>query len=162
MNFITSTEKFMGEVENYLRKRQNHLDSRIDRVFTSLKIKTWLCRANIIKNDGYHASHLLMILTILPMLKVKTVHSFCKKHWQHWSSSRKDTFYRFKQKANYRWRTFLYKINAQIFKDTQIDQIPQNERHMIIDDSILIKLGRKLENVSYLYDHNLGRSVLGY
>ncbi len=162
MDCITEIKKFKGEVENYLQKRQNHFDSRIDRVFTSLKIKTWLCKANIIKKDGYHASHLLMVLTILPMFKINTVHSFCKKHWQHWSSSRKDTFYRFKQNTNYRWRTFLYKINAQIFKDTQIDQIPQNKRHMIIDDSILIKLGRKLENVSYLYDHNLGRSVLGY
>jgi hypothetical protein len=162
MNFITNAEKFKGEVENYLRKRQNHLDSRIDRVFTCLKIKTWLCKANIIKKDGYPASHLLMVLTILPMLKIKTVHSFCKKYWQHWSSSQKDSFYRFKRNAKYRWRSFLYKINAQIFKDTQIDQTPQKERHMIIDDSILIKLGRKLENVSYLYDHNLGRSVLGY
>ena len=162
MDSITNAEKFKGEIENYLRKGQNHLDSRIDRIFTCLKIKTWLCKANIIKKDGYHAAELLMILTILPMLKVKTVHSFCKKQWQHWCSSRKDSFYRFKKNAHYRWRAFLYKTNAQIFKDTQIDQIPQNERHMIIDDTILAKLGKKLENVSYLYDHNLARSVLGY
>ena len=158
----TNAVKFKGEIENYLRKGQKHLDSRIDRVFTSLKIKTWLCRAGIIKKDGYHACHLLLVLTILPMLKIRTVHSFCKKHWQHWSSGRKDTFYRFKENANYRWRTFLYKVNAQIFKETQIDQLAQDELHAIIDDSILIKLGKMLENVCYHYDHNLGRSVLGY
>jgi hypothetical protein len=162
MSPTTNAAKFKGEIENYLRKGQNHLDSRIDRVFTSLKIKTLLCRANIIKKDGYHASHLLLVLTILPMLKIKSVHSFCKKHWQHWSSGRKDSFYRFKENANYRWRTFLYRVNAQIFRQTQVDQIPQKELHAIIDDSILVKLGKRLENVSYLYDHNLGRSVLGY
>jgi len=162
MSLTTNTVKFKGEIENYLRRGQNHLDSRIDRVFTSLKIKTLLCRANIIKRDGYHASHLLLVLTILPMLKIKSVHSFCKKHWQHWSSGRKDSFYRFKENANYRWRTFLYRVNAQIFSQTQVDQIPQKELHAIIDDSILVKLGKRLENVSYLYDHNLGRSVLGY
>jgi len=162
MSLTTNAEKFKGEIEIYLRKGQNHLDSRFDRVFTSLKIKTLLCRSNIIKKDGYHASHLLLVLTILPMLKIKTVHSFCKKHWQHWSSGRKDSFYRFKENANYRWRTFLYRVNAQIFSQTQVDQIPQKELHAIIDDSILVKVGKRLENVSYLYDHNLGRSVLGY
>jgi len=162
MHSITNTKKFKGKVENYLRKGQHHLDCRIDKLFTALKVKTWLCRANIIKKDGYSAAHLLMILTILPMLNIKTVHSFCKKHWQQWSSSHKDSFYRFKQNAHYRWRTFFSKINAQIFQDTQVDQIPQNQRHMVIDDSILIKRGTKLENVSYHYDHNLGRTVLGY
>ena len=73
MNCITDAKKFKGEVENYLQKGQNHFDSRIDRVFTSLKIKTWLCKANIIKKDGYHASHLLMVLTILPMFKINCV-----------------------------------------------------------------------------------------
>jgi DDE superfamily endonuclease len=162
MSPITNAVKFKGEIETYLRNGQNHLDSRIDRVFTSLKIKTWLCKANIIKKDGYHAAHLLLVLTILPLLKIKTVHSFCKKHWQHWSMGRKDTFYRFKENASYRWRTFFYKVNAQIFKETNVDQLPQNELHAIIDDSILIKLGKMLENVCYHYDHNVGRSVLGY
>ena len=159
---ITNCQKFKGEIEIYLRKGQNHIDSQIDRAFTSLKIKTWLCKANIIKKDGYHAAHLLFVLTILPMLKIKTVNSFCKKQWWQWSLSRKDTFYRFKNNTSFRWRTFLYKLNSQIFKDIQIDQIPQHQRQLIIDDSILVKLGKKLENVSYLYDHNLSRSVLGY
>ena len=158
----TNCRKFKGEIEIYLRKGQNHIDSQIDRAFTSLKIKTWLCKANIVKKDGYHAAHLLFVLTILPMLKIKTVNSFCKKQWRQWSLSRKDTFYRFKNNTSFRWRTFLYKLNSQIFKDIQIDQIPRHQRHFIIDDSILVKLGKKLENVSYLYDHTLGRSVLGY
>jgi len=162
LNSTKNTAKFKGEIETYLRKRHNHLDLTINKAFTSLKIKTWLCRANIIKKDGYHAAHLLLILTILPILKIKTVHSFCQKHWLQWSKVRKDTFYRFKENANYRWRSFFYKINAQIFKQTQVDKIPQKELHAIIDDSILTKVGKKLENVCYLYDHSLGRSVLGY
>jgi hypothetical protein len=162
MDLTTKHQKIKGEIENYLRKGQNHIDYRIDRAFSSLKIKTWLCRANVIKKDGYHAAHLLLILTILPMLKIKTINSFCKKQWQQWSLSQKDTFYRFKNNAGFRWRTFLYKVNCKIFADTKIDQIPQQQRHFIIDDSILLKLGKKLENVTYLYDHNLGRSVLGY
>ena len=158
----TKCIKFKGEIENYLRNDQNNIDSKIDSAFSSLKFKTCLCKTNIIKKDGYHASHLLFILTILPLLKVKSVHSFCKKHWQHWSKARKDTLYRFKQNTAYRWRSFMYKINSQIFKAIELDNTPPEERYFVIDDTILAKLGKKIENVSYIYDHNIGRSVLGF
>jgi hypothetical protein len=159
---ITNCEKFKGEIENYLSNGPNNFESKIDSAFSSLKFKTWLCKTNIIKKDGYHASHVLFILMILPLLKVKSVHSFCKKHWQHWSEARKDTLYRFKQNAAYRWRSFMYKANSQIFKAIEIDNTPQQERYFVIDDTILAKLGKKIENVSYIFDHNLGRSVLGF
>ena len=159
----TTTRKiFKGEIENYLRNGPNNIESRIDSAFSSLKFKTWLCKANIIKKDGYHASHLLFILMILPLLKVNSVHSFCKKYWRHWSQSRKDTLYRFKHNTAYRWRSFMYKVNRQIFKAIELDNIPQEERYFVIDDTILAKLGKKIENVSYIYDHNISRSVLGF
>ena len=49
----TNCQKFKGEIENYLRNSQNNLESKIDQAFLALKYKTWLCRANIIKKDGY-------------------------------------------------------------------------------------------------------------
>ena len=159
---ITTCEKFKGEIENYLINGQNNFESKIDSAFSSLKFKTWLCKANIIKKDGYHASHVLFILMILPLLKVTSAHSFCKKHWQHWSEARKDTLYRFKQNTAYRWRSFMYKVNSRIFRVIELDKTPQEERYFVIDDTILAKLGKKIENVSYLFDHNLGRSVLGF
>ena len=158
----TNCGKFKGEIENYLVNGQNNIDSKINNVFCSLKLKTWLCRTNIVKKDGYHASHVLFILILLPMLRIKTVKGFCEKHWKQWSKSKKDTFYRFKQNASYRWRSFMYKVNVHIFKTLELDKTPQEERYFVIDDTILQKLGRKIENVSFLYDHNLGRSVLGF
>ena len=100
----TKCKKFKGEIENYLRNGQNNFDVKIDRTFCSLKFKTWLCKSNIIKRDGYPASHVLLILFILPLLHLKTVNSFCNKKWHHWSAAGKDTFYRFKTQA-YRWRS---------------------------------------------------------
>ena len=49
-----------------------------------------------------------------------------------------------------------------IFKAIELDDIPRSERYFVIDDTILAKLGKKIENVSYIFDHNLGRSVLGF
>ena len=105
----TNYKKFKGEIENYVSKSGNIFESKIDRVFSMLRFKTYLNRTKIKKKDGYHTAHLLFILTLLPILKIRTVHSFCAKHLEQWSNSRKDTFYRFKNRA-YRWRSFMYKV----------------------------------------------------
>ena len=39
----TKCKKFKGEIENYLRNSQNQFECKIDRLFTTLKVKTWLC-----------------------------------------------------------------------------------------------------------------------
>ena len=109
--FTRNCRNFKGEIEYYLNNGQNVFDSKIDGVFQTLKVKTWLCRANIKKQEGYHAAHLLFILFMLPLLQLNTVHSFCRKQWEQWSISKKDTYYRFKQNTNYRWRAFMNGIN---------------------------------------------------
>jgi hypothetical protein len=48
----TKCKKFKGEIENYLRNSQNDFDLKIDHAFCSLKLKTWLCRSNVVKRDG--------------------------------------------------------------------------------------------------------------
>ena len=157
----TNYKKFKGEIESYLKRGHNNFESRIDGAFSSLKMKTWLSRTHIVKKDGYHAAHLLFILTVLPLLKIKTVGSFCKKHWHHWSESRKDTFYRFKH-GSYRWRSFMVKVNREITKTVGLEKHPLEDRYFVIDDTIVAKLGKKIENVSYIFDHNRGYSVLGF
>jgi hypothetical protein len=155
-------QNFKGEIEFYLKNGQNVYDSKIDSVFQSLKFKTWLCRANIKKQEGYHAAHLLFILFMLPLLQLKTVNSFCRKQWQQWSRCRKDTYYRFKQNTSYRWRTFMKGINHEIFDRLDLHGLPQKDLCFVIDNTILQKAGRKIENVTYVHDHNLGRSILGF
>ena len=61
----TNYKKFKGEIENYVTKEKKIFESRIDRTFHALNFKTQLNRVKIIKKDGYHASHLLYILTLL-------------------------------------------------------------------------------------------------
>jgi len=56
----------------------------------------------------------------------------------------------------------MNKINAQIFKSINLDGVARKERYFVIDDTIVAKLGRKIENISYIFDHKRGRSVLGY
>lgn len=151
----TKLDEFKGEIEEYLGKKPV-FENRIDEVFKKLKIKTGLNRAGIVKKDGHHAGHLLFILVLLPILKIKTVQGFCRKHLEQWSEARKDSFYRLKTKDS-RWRSLLYWITGIVF-----DAISMEDACIVVDDTILKKTGTRIENVSYVYDHNEGRSVLGY
>lgn len=153
---------FKGEIESYLKQEHNRFESRINDAFKLLNIKTWLNRAGIVKHDGYHASHLLFVLVILPLLKVSSVHRFCGKHWEKWSQSQKDAFYRFKRQRSFRWQSFLHLVNLQIFKRIKLHCVPLKERYFILDDTIFHKRGKKMENVSFVRDHTRGKSILGY
>ena len=153
----TKFKKFQGEIENYVNNRNNIFESRIDRAFSALNFRTNLSRTNIKKKDGYPAAHLLFILTLLPLMKIDTVHGFCLKQWYHWSTSKKDSFYRFKQ-GKYRWRTFMYKVIEKISSALKFSQYALDDRYFVIDDTVIAKRGRDIENVSFIRDHNLGRS----
>jgi hypothetical protein len=159
--YTTKCKKFKGEIETYLSKEKNIFESRMDRIFRMLTIKTTLNQANIRKKDGYHASHLLFVLTLLPLLKIQTIHGFCRKQWYHWCEARKDAFYRFQRNPS-RWRSFMYAIILKISEKLHFEKYPLKERYFVIDDSPIAKRGRNLENVSFLYDHSVGKTFLGY
>ena len=44
----------------------------------------------------------------------------------------------------------------------EIYSLPQEDLCFVIDDTILQKTGKMIENATYVFDHNLGRSVLGF
>ena len=157
----TECKKFQGEIENYLKIGQNNFDVKIDSALCSLKLKTLLCKSNIIKRDGYPASHILLILFVLPLLRLKSVNSFCNKKWHQWSVAGKDTFYRFKNRA-FRWRSLLYTLMVEISTQLRFNHQPAEDKYFILDDTVLAKRGKRMENVSFIYDHSIGRSVLGY
>ena len=108
---------------------------------------------DIRKMDGYDASHLLFILSLLPILKIPTIHSFCLKNWYHWCMARKDAFFRFPRNP-FRWRSFMYAIIFKISEKIDFEKIPLRERYFVIDDSPIPKRGRSIENVSLIYDHS--------
>ena len=154
-------KKFKGEIEAYLAKEKNIFESRMDQVFRMLSIKTKLNQAKIRKKDGYHTSQILFILNLLPLLRIPTIHSFCLKKWTHWCSAQKDAFYRFQRNPS-RWRSFMYLILIAISEKLHFDKHPLKDRYFVIDDSPIPKRGKNIENVSFIYDHSVGKTFLGY
>ncbi len=56
----------------------------------------------------------------------------------------------------------MYKLNLAIFHGIKLQNHPRDKIHFVTDDTTIAKTGKMIENVSYIYDHNIGRSVLGF
>lgn len=56
----------------------------------------------------------------------------------------------------------MYKVTREITKAAGLEKHPLQERYFVVDDTIIAKLGKKMENISYIFDHNRGYSVLGF
>ena len=157
-----NANRFKGEIQRYIEKSKGPFESKIYEAFSNLNIKTMLCRSGIVKKDGYHAAHLLFVLLLMPFTSADSVHSFCGKLWKSWTQSHKDSFYRFKKNEKFRWRRFFLLLNRQIFKATEIEKIPVAEQCMILDDTIIAKRGKKIENLTFVRDTTNDKTVLGF
>jgi hypothetical protein len=52
----------------------------------------------------------------------------------------------------------MQKISCQL----QFDLTGTEDSYFIIDDTTIHKRGNLMENVSYIYTHSIGRSILGF
>ncbi len=56
----------------------------------------------------------------------------------------------------------MYAIIIKMSEMLHFEKYPLQERFFVIDDDPLPKRGNNIEDVSFIYDHKLGRSVLGF
>ena len=54
----------------------------------------------------------------------------------------------------------MYKVITKISATINFEKYVLEERYFVIDDTVIPKRGRNIENVSFIHDHNIGRSVL--
>jgi hypothetical protein len=155
-------QKFQGEIENYVCNHGDIIESKFNMIFKELRIRTCLTRSRILKNEGYQPLALIFTLFILPFLNIKTVGSLCSQHYHHLIDAKKDTFFRLKNRA-FNWFKFYFDLILLLLMKLETGKTSSPEDSVfIVDDTITEKRGKHIENVSYHYDHNSGRSVLGY
>ncbi|MBF0495583.1 MAG: hypothetical protein HQK58_03250 [Deltaproteobacteria bacterium] len=83
--------KFKGDVDNYLSKSHNNIELIADRLLTLFNVKTIMGQCHIRQREGVHPADTLFLLIIIPLLKLKTIHSFCKYKIEDWAGCGKDT-----------------------------------------------------------------------
>jgi hypothetical protein len=156
----TKRASFQGQIETVLRMSLSDLDLRIKKLFPLLRVQSHLTAAGIRKWDGYAPIHLLFVLVSLAFLKITSVHELMKQGLSSFYEARKDTFYRFKN-GEWSWRPFYWRFIRHLGSKLTWSQT-RDENCFIIDTSVLAKRGKRMEHVSYVYDHTERKSVNGY
>jgi len=151
---------FQGQIETALKNFRAELDLRFKELFAVLHIQSHLTGAGIRKHEGFSPRHLLFVLTNLVFLHIKTVHDLLQRPLKSLFQAEKDAFYRFK-KAEWSWGPFYRRFLAYLGGRLQWSQTAR-ENCFILDTSALPKRGKRLENLSFVYDHSQGKTVKGY
>ena len=151
---------FQGQIETVFKMSLADLDLRIKKLFPVLRIKSHLTGAGIRKWDGYPPSELLFVLINLIFLHMNSVHELMRRFVDTFFEARKDTFYRFKN-GEWSWRPFYWRFIRHL--GTRLHwSATAGENCFIVDTSILAKRGKKMEHLSFVYDHAQRRTVNGY
>jgi hypothetical protein len=113
--------------------------------------------------DGFSAIEIITLLLMLPLMALKNVHQLYKSEYGKKADMQKDALYRLKNNERYPWRTLLYAIAKTFKKLTNPEDEPTDGvKALIIDDTPDKRVGYKLKNISYVFDHVINKSVYGF
>ena len=152
------------EIATVLESANYSLNVSICEVMKEFKFKTQIQRAGFIKACGYSTTRIITLLMVLPLMVLENVHQYYKSVYAKEEAMQKDTIYRMKNNERYPWRSLLYKV-AKRHKELTEPIKTDNEgkiKALIIDDTIDRRVGYKMENISYVFDHVLRKTVFGF
>ena len=152
--------------ELFDKNEKGDIASRVLNFLKPFEIKSIsvLCGLDEIKKKGYGVSELLRVLLLMPFVGSMNVWTLYQSGYQFLTEAQKDAFYRLKNNFAIDWRKILYafckrfKALAKSKGETKGTGI----KCLILDDSDMHKSGLRIENISKIWDHVIGKSVLGY
>jgi hypothetical protein len=100
---------------------------------------------------------------MLPLMALKNIHSLYKSAYAKEEQMQKDTMYRLKNNEHNPWRSLLYNV-AKAYKSMFKNEVSDANKitALIIDDTTDKRVGYKMENISYVFDHVLNKVVYGF
>ena len=155
------SEAFQGQIKMALKEAIPDLDLTFNKLFQTLRIKSHLTGAGIRKCEGHPAVHLVFVMFTSVFLNLPGLCGCAHLNLTALTAAGKDAFYRLKNR-DLSWRSFLWRFLVFVAQQLGWSQQAPTEAYLVLDTTVLPKRGEKIEEVSYVYDHCRGRSVLGY
>lgn len=120
------------------------------------------------REDSESPAALLMALLVWPLLKVKnsSIHSFCTELCHFLKGRVEDGKYKANilysvlRRGDINWRTMAVKLSKCIFTANCMG--PESHRAFVVDDTIKVRRGKKVEGTSRHWDHSENRWVQGH
>lgn len=148
-----------SDVQEYLDESGIVLDNDIAASFKELRMGSLLRSGHIKKRTGHSVDRIVFDLFLIPFLRISNVFLFVRAQYEK-ADSGKNRFYRFLENANYNWRLFQLNLANRVYQ--KIAKKDRQKHYFVVDETTVSVTGKLIEMASYVYDHTLGRSVLGF
>jgi hypothetical protein len=155
----------LEEIANIIEDRGYSLHNIITDTIKEFNIKTLCHRSGIVKQAGYGAFDILVLLLLTPLMSLKTVSQLVKEQHAGIVKMKKDTIYRFKNNEKNPWRSLLMNVAKTFRRKTSGNNEPLGAKTItafIIDDTLLSHTGWKIENITRVFDHCLKKAFYGF
>jgi len=156
--------KPVKEIENVLQHHGYSINNIICEVMKTFKLKTLCCQVGFQKQDGYSTSEILTLMLMLPLMLLKSVHALYQSDFQRVTTMRQSCIYRLKDNEKMPWRALLLVMAKQFQRLVNPTNVVDDKSAFILDDTTIAKTGRRIEQISMVFDHVAGRkgSKLGF
>ena len=153
----------LNEIGTVLEKQNYPIHNIICDTLKKFKLKTLCHESGIEKREGFSVAEILTLLIMLPLMALNSVHQFYKSAYGKMAEMQKDTLYRLKNNEWYSWRRLLFAVAKMFRKRVNPENKPCDKpTAFILDDTADKRVGSKMENISYVFDHVIQKSVLGF
>jgi len=157
--------KRINELQDFFEKDGEVSEIIVD-IFNKFKVCKTAQRLNEYKQKGFPAVEVFLVLVLSPFFSVSSVRALYKSGLKALNTMQKDTFYRLKNNSKIDWRQNLYSFAKRFTKIVASNSNTTEDRSgvkcLIVDDSLLSKVGEKIEFLGRVYDHVTNRYVLGF
>lgn len=157
---MKNNRTFSLSLQKELEKRNLCMDSEIHKALGELKIRSLLGSCGIVKHKGFPSITLFYMLVLIPFFQKCLSAFWSSDFFSRHVNAHKDTYYRFLNNERFNWRKLVSLLATRLI--ARCDNVPLRQKTLIVDDTICLKTGQKIELVSYHFDHKTRRSVLGH
>ncbi|MHB8983733.1 MAG: IS4 family transposase [Carboxydocellales bacterium] len=156
--------KPVKEIENVLQNHGYSIDTIIFDVMKTFKLKTLCHQVGFKKQEGYSASEIVTLMLMLPLMLLKSINALYKSEFQKVTAMKKDAIYRLKNNERMPWRALLLAFAKQFQHLVNPQKEIADKSAFILDDTTQAKTGRRIEQITKVFDHVAGRkgSKLGF
>jgi hypothetical protein len=117
------------------------------------------------KIRGYKGYSIFQVLVCLRFIDLKNIRQFIHSDFASYCNASKDVFYDFMKNPNVKWRKILMSLTTtftKIVDKNQRDQDLGSPKCFILDDTIIPKKGKSIEQIGKVHDHTSGGFTLGF
>ena len=142
-------------------KQEKEINCEFGAAIRELQVSRLLKQSNICGKSGRSFFDVFQFLLLLVFQNCNLYHFLNSKKQD--TAYSKNTYYHFLNRTRFNWARFISLLSARVIAYFDTLTRPERIKCFVVDDSVIPRQrSQKVELLSYVYDHVIGRTVKGF